>query len=121
MGLVPFALGGALGGLAGVLLTPLHLVWFDGRAAGKGRGCAAGGVYAFFVSSIAPGSFPVLLSIQFLIIATVCGLGSVRGSVVGATVIYLMIQVLTRLGTLPGMPLHAPAVFSYAVYGLVLF
>jgi len=80
----------------------------------------AGGVYAFFVGYIAPGSFPILLSIQFLIMATVGGLGSVSGSVVGAAVVYLLIQVLTRLGTLPGMPLHAPAVFSYAVYGLVL-
>ena len=80
----------------------------------------AGTVYAFFVSYIAPGSFPVLLSIQFLIMATVGGLGSVSGSLVGATVIYLLIQVLTRVGTLQGMPLHAPAVFSYAVYGLVL-
>ncbi len=80
----------------------------------------AGGVYAFFVGYIAPGSFPVLLSIQFLIMAAVGGLGSISGSVVGTALIYLLIQVLTRIGTLPGMPLHAPAVFSYAVYGLIL-
>ena len=80
----------------------------------------AGGVYAFFVGYIAPGSFPILLSIQFLIMATVGGLGSISGALVGATVITLLVQVLTAVGTLPGMPLHAPAVFSYAVYGLVL-
>ena len=39
----------------------------------------AGGVYAFFVSFIAPGSFPLVLSIEFLIMATVGGLGSVWG------------------------------------------
>ena len=102
---------------AGVAVGRFKLQVFALSAAYAGL---AGGVYAFFVSYIAPGSFPVLLSIQFLIMATVGGLGSVSGSVVGATVIYLLIQVLTRLGTLPGMPLHAPAVFSYAVYGLVL-
>jgi branched-chain amino acid transport system permease protein len=80
----------------------------------------AGGVYAFFVSFIAPGSFPLVLSIQFLIMATVGGLGTVWGAVVGASAVFLVIQLLQTLGTLPGMPLRAPAVFSYAVYGLIL-
>ena len=80
----------------------------------------AGGVYAFFVSYIAPGSFPLVRSIEFLIMATVGGLGSVWGSAVGATVVFLVVQVLQNLGTLPGMPLRAPAVFSYAVYAVIL-
>jgi len=102
---------------AGVSVGRLKLQVFALSAAYAGL---AGGVYAFFLSYIAPGSFPVLLSIQFLIMATVGGLGSITGSLVGATVITLLVQVLTAVGTLPGMPLHAPAVFSYAVYGLVL-
>jgi len=80
----------------------------------------AGGVYAFFVSYIAPGSFPLVRSIEFLIMATVGGLGSVWGSAVGASVVFLVVQVLQNLGTLPGMPLRAPAVFSYAVYAAIL-
>jgi branched-chain amino acid transport system permease protein len=80
----------------------------------------SGAVFAFFVSYIAPGSFALLLSIQFLIMATVGGLGTVWGSVVGATIVFLVVQVLQSVGTAPGMPLRAPAVFSYAVYGLVL-
>jgi branched-chain amino acid transport system permease protein len=80
----------------------------------------AGGVYAFYVSYIAPGSFPLVRSIEFLIMATVGGLGSVWGSAVGATVVFLVVQVLQNLGTLPGMPLRAPAVFSYAVYAAIL-
>jgi branched-chain amino acid transport system permease protein len=80
----------------------------------------AGGVYAFFVSYIAPGSFPVLLSIQFLLMAAVGGLGSILGAPVGATVVFLLVQVLQALGTAPGMPLRAPAIFSYAVYALAL-
>jgi branched-chain amino acid transport system permease protein len=80
----------------------------------------AGGVYAFFVSYIAPGSFPLVRSIEFLIMATVGGLGSVWGSAVGATIVFLVVQILQNLGTLQGMPVRAPAVFSYAVYGLIL-
>jgi branched-chain amino acid transport system permease protein len=80
----------------------------------------AGGVYAFYVSYIAPGSFPLVRSIEFLIMASVGGLGSVWGSAVGATVVFLVVQVLQNLGTLPGMPVRAPAIFSYAVYGLIL-
>jgi branched-chain amino acid transport system permease protein len=59
-------------------------------------------------------------SIEFLIMATVGGLGSVWGSAVGATLVFLVVQVLQNLGTLPGMPVRAPAVFSYAVYGGIL-
>src|SRR5262249_1804785 len=80
----------------------------------------AGGVYAFYVSYVAPGSFPLVTSIEFLIMATLGGLGSVWGGVVGATLVTLVVQVLQSLGTLPGMPLRAPAIFSYAVYGLIL-
>jgi branched-chain amino acid transport system permease protein len=80
----------------------------------------AGGVYASYVSYIAPGSFPLVRSIEFLIMATVGGLGSIWGSAVGATVVFLVVQVLQNLGTLPGMPLRAPAIFSYAVYALIL-
>jgi branched-chain amino acid transport system permease protein len=80
----------------------------------------AGGVYAFYVGYIAPGSFPIVTSIEFLIMATVGGLGSVWGAAVGATLVSLVVQVLQSLGTLPGMPLRAPAIFAYAVYGMIL-
>lgn len=80
----------------------------------------AGGVYAFYVSYIAPGSFPLVRSIEFLIMATVGGLGSVWGAAVGAALVTLIVQLLQALGTVQGMPLRAPAIFSYAVYGLIL-
>ncbi|MDQ6773894.1 MAG: branched-chain amino acid ABC transporter permease [Candidatus Dormibacteraeota bacterium] len=80
----------------------------------------AGGVYGYFVSYIAPGSFPILLSIQFLIMAAVGGLRSVWGAPIGAAIVFLTVQVLAAAGTLPGMPLQAPAIFSYAVYAVVL-
>jgi branched-chain amino acid transport system permease protein len=102
---------------AGVAVGRLKLQVFALSAAYAGL---AGGIYAFFLSYLAPGSFPVLLSIQFLIMATVGGTGSIAGAAVGAIVISLLVQVLTSLGTQPGMPLLAPAIFSYAVYGLIL-
>ena len=80
----------------------------------------AGGIYAFFISYIAPGSFPILLSIQFLVMAAVGGVAVVWGPVIGSVLIYVMAQVLQQIGSQPGMPLHAPAELNYAVYGLVL-
>ena len=80
----------------------------------------AGAIYAFFLSYIAPGSFPILLSIQFLVMAAVGGLGAVWGSLVGAAVVTLVVQLLQEIGSLPAMPTQVPAVLSYAVYALVL-
>jgi len=80
----------------------------------------AGGVYAFFVGYLAPGSFPVLLSIEYVVMAVVGGLGTISGPVVGATAIVLLVRALTEFGTQPGMPSYAPSVLSYAVYALLL-
>jgi branched-chain amino acid transport system permease protein len=102
---------------AGVAVGRYKLQVFTLSAAYAGL---ADGMFAFFVSFIAPGSFPLVLSIQFLIMATVGGLGSIWGPVVGATALFVVVQILQALGTLPGMPLRAPVIFSYAVYGLIL-
>jgi branched-chain amino acid transport system permease protein len=80
----------------------------------------AGGIYAFFLGYIAPGSFPVLLSVEFVVMAVVGGLGTIWGPVVGAAVITILVQVLNTLGTQPGMPPYASTVFSYAVYAVLL-
>ncbi|MGB3444058.1 MAG: branched-chain amino acid ABC transporter permease [Actinophytocola sp.] len=80
----------------------------------------AGGIYAFYLGYLGPGSFPVLLSIEYVVMAVVGGLGTLSGGVVGAVVIVLLVQVLNELGTGPGMPSYAPSVLSYAVYGLLL-
>lgn len=80
----------------------------------------AGGVYAFYLGYLSPGSFPVLLSVEYVVMAAVGGLGTIAGPVVGATAIVLLVQGLTNIGTQPGMQSYAPSVLSYAVYGLVL-
>jgi branched-chain amino acid transport system permease protein len=80
----------------------------------------AGGIYAFFISFVSPGSFPILISIQYLVMASVGGLGVIGGSVVGATGVTLLVQFLRDLGTRPGMSVTAPSILSYGAYGLVL-
>ncbi|KHD76503.1 inner-membrane translocator [Actinoplanes utahensis] len=80
----------------------------------------AGGVYAYYLGYLSPGSFPVLLSIEFVVMAVVGGLGTITGPVAGAAVVIVLVQVLNTLATRPGMPGYAPAVLSYAVYAVVL-
>jgi branched-chain amino acid transport system permease protein len=80
----------------------------------------AGGIYAYYLGYLGPGSFPVLLSVEYVVMAVVGGLGTLAGGVVGAVAITLLVQVLNELGTRPGMPSYAPSVLSYAVYGLLL-
>jgi branched-chain amino acid transport system permease protein len=80
----------------------------------------AGGVYAYYLGYLGPGSFPVLLSVEYVVMAVVGGLGTLAGGVVGAVAITLLVQTLNDLGTQPGMPSYAPSVLSYAVYGLLL-
>jgi branched-chain amino acid transport system permease protein len=80
----------------------------------------AGGIYAFYVGYLSPGSFPVLLSIEYVVMAVVGGLGTVWGALVGAAAITLLVQVLNEISTQPGMPSYAPSVLSYAVYALLL-
>jgi branched-chain amino acid transport system permease protein len=102
---------------SGVAVGRYKLQMFSLSAAMAG---VAGGVFAFFVGYISPGTFPILLSIQFLVMAAVGGMGSILGALVGTALVYLLIQGLQAVGTLPGMPLQVPVILSYAVYGLVL-
>jgi branched-chain amino acid transport system permease protein len=102
---------------SGVPVGRYRLVIFALSAAAAG---AAGGIYAFYLGYLSPGSFSVLLSVEYVVMAVVGGLGTIWGAVVGAAAIVLLVQVLNTLGTLPGMPSYAPSVLSYAVYALLL-
>ena len=102
---------------AGIPVGRYKLVVFALSAAFAGL---AGGIYCFYTGYVAPGSFPVLISIQYIVMAVVGGLGTIWGAVVGATAITLLVQGLDRIASLPGMPTYAPSVLSYAVYALVL-
>ncbi|MEU6785574.1 branched-chain amino acid ABC transporter permease [Nonomuraea angiospora] len=102
---------------SGIPVGRYKLVVFALSAAFAGL---AGGIYCFYTGYVAPGSFPVLISIQYIVMAVVGGLGTIWGAVVGATAITLLVQGLNSLAALPGMPSYAPSVLSYAVYALVL-
>lgn len=102
---------------SGVPVGSYRLVVFTLSAAFAGL---AGGIYAFYLGYVSPGSFPVLLSIEFLVMAVVGGLGTLWGAVAGAAAITLLVQLLTTIGTQPGMPSYAPSVLSYAVYAALL-
>ena len=80
----------------------------------------AGGIYAFYMGYLAPGSFPVMLSIEYIVMATVGGLGKVSGALTGSTLVFLFAHGLSRVGTLSGMPSTAPIILSYAVYAVLL-
>lgn len=80
----------------------------------------AGGIYALFIGFISPASFTVQLSLQFVVIAVVGGLGTVWGPVIGAALVTLVLQILNAAGTLPGMPAELPAIMNYAAYALLL-
>lgn len=102
---------------SGIPVGRYKLVVFALSAAFAGL---AGGIYCFYTGYVAPGSFPVLISIQYIVMAVVGGLGTTWGAVVGAGAITLLVQGLDSLASLPGMPSYAPSVLSYAVYALVL-
>ena len=116
-GLRALATGEIAAAASGVPVGRYRLAVF---ALAAGFAGLAGGIYAFFLGYLGPGSFSVLLSIEFVVMAIVGGLGTLAGAVVGATVIVLLVQVLNTIGTQPGMPSYAPSVLSYAVYALVL-
>ncbi|WP_236700647.1 branched-chain amino acid ABC transporter permease [Allosalinactinospora lopnorensis] len=80
----------------------------------------AGSVWAYYVGFLSPGMFPVSMSITFVVMAAVGGMGSIWGALFGTTAVKLIVSYLGMLGTAGGMPDYAPAVLSYAVYGLLL-
>ena len=80
----------------------------------------AGGIYAFYIGYLAPGSFPVLLSIEYVVMATVGGLGRISGALVGSATVFLLVHGLSRVATMSGMPSTAPVLLSYAVYAVLL-
>jgi branched-chain amino acid transport system permease protein len=102
---------------SGIPVGPYKLAVFALSAAFAGL---AGGIYAFYMGYLAPGSFPVLLSVEYVVMATIGGLGSIAGGVLGSVVVELLVHTLSRFATMSGMPDTAPVILSYAVYALLL-
>jgi branched-chain amino acid transport system permease protein len=102
---------------AGIPVGRYKLAVFTLSAAFAGL---AGGIYAYYIGYVSPGSFPLLLSIEYVVMVVVGGLGTIWGALAGATAITLIVQLLNNLGTREGMPGYMPSVLSYAVYALLL-
>lgn len=102
---------------SGVPVIRYRIIVFAISAAFAGL---AGGIYAYFIAFLSPGSFPLMTSFEYVIMAVLGGLGTVWGAVIGAGVITLLVQGLNALGTIQGMPTNAPSVFTYAAYALIL-
>ena len=85
----------------------------------------AGGLYAFQLQFLSPDAFPLIMSIEFVVMVTVGGLGSVYGAVFGAVAIVWLQQELQELGTRPellgfDLPTQAPQVFRFGAFALIL-
>ncbi len=80
----------------------------------------AGGMWAYYVGYLSPDMFPVAMSITFVVMAAVGGMGSIWGALFGTVLIKTLESVLGSLGSASGMPDYGPAVMTYAVYGVLL-
>jgi branched-chain amino acid transport system permease protein len=85
----------------------------------------SGALFAFRLGFLSPDAFPIIISIEFVVIVVVGGLGSVYGAVLGAIAIVWLQDRLQQLGTreeLLGfdLPVQAPGVFRIGVFALIL-
>ena len=78
----------------------------------------AGGLYAMYVTYIAPDAFGLLASLQFLVIAVVGGLGSPWGATVGAVFVAGLTELSREL--LPYVVPDAAGSYELVAYGLAL-
>src|SRR4051812_35123016 len=86
----------------------------------------AGALFAHYVRYLAPDAFDVLLSVQFVTIVFVGGLGSLRGAIFGAIFVRLLPQAIAivrddlpfGIGRLPGLE---PSLFGLSLVLVILF
>src|SRR3954451_24166929 len=86
----------------------------------------AGALFAHYVRYLAPDAFDVLLSVQFVTIVFVGGLGSLRGAILGAMFVRLLPHFIAivpddlpfGIGRLPGLE---PSLFGLSLVLVILF
>jgi branched-chain amino acid transport system permease protein len=86
----------------------------------------AGALFAHYVRYLAPDAFDVLLSVQFVTIVFVGGLGSIRGAIFGALFVRLLPQFIAivrddlpfGIGRMPGLE---PSLFGLILVLVILF
>jgi branched-chain amino acid transport system permease protein len=85
----------------------------------------AGGLFTFYAQFLGPEDFTIVLSLQFVVMVAVGGLGNVYGAVVGTvSILYLehKLRVLGAQESLLGwdLPPQAPTILSLGVFGFIL-
>jgi branched-chain amino acid transport system permease protein len=85
----------------------------------------AGGLFTFFAQFLGPEDFVIVLSLLFVVMVSIGGLGSVYGAVVGAITIVYVEHKLRDLGTSESLlgwdlPAQGPSILSLGVFGLLL-
>ena len=75
----------------------------------------AGGLFAFVVGFLSPGAFDVFLSVDFLVMIILGGLGSVLGSVAGAAIVTVLND------SLAGFQAFRPLIFGAIMIICMLF
>ena len=86
----------------------------------------AGALFAHYVRFLAPDAFDVLLSVQFVTIVFVGGLGSLHGAIFGAMFVRLLPQFIAiirddlpfGIGRMPGLE---PSLFGLVLVLVILF
>jgi branched-chain amino acid transport system permease protein len=85
-------------------------------AVSAGLAGAAGSIYAHYMSYIDPSSFTILESILILSMLIIGGAGSIFGSLVGATILVLLPEVLRFVG----LPTATAANLRSIIYGVLV-
>jgi branched-chain amino acid transport system permease protein len=106
----------------------IHLARYKALAFAISAGMTglAGGLFAHYVRFLAPDAFDVLLSVQFVTIVFVGGLGSVQGAIFGALFVRLLPQFIAivrddlpfGIGRMPGLE---PSLFGLVLVLVILF
>ncbi len=76
----------------------------------------AGSLYAHYITFIDPSSFTIMESIAVLLMVVFGGMGSIRGSFIGASILVIFPEKLRFLG----MPSSVAAPLRQMIYGLLL-
>jgi branched-chain amino acid transport system permease protein len=76
----------------------------------------AGSLYAHYITFIDPSSFAIMESIMILLMVVFGGMGSIRGSFVGAAILVILPELLRFIG----MPSSIAAPMRQMIYGLLL-
>jgi branched-chain amino acid transport system permease protein len=103
-----------------VAMYKLQLFVFAAALAGL-----AGGLFTFYAQFVGPEDFVIVLSLLFVVMVSIGGLGSVYGAVVGAVTIVYVEHKLRELGTHESLlgwdlPPQGPSILSLGAFGLLL-